>query len=84
MTKICMTALALLLAAGTAAYAKGLPAEAKAGVTKALTEMACTVEADDITAKGDGFKADDVQCKDGQYDITFDKDFKVTNKKKED
>ena len=35
-------------------------------------------------AKGDGYKADDVECKDGQYDMTLDKDFKITGKKKED
>ena len=28
--------------------------------------------------------ADDVECKDGQYDMTLDKDFKITGKKKED
>ena len=34
--------------------------------------------------KGDGYKADDVECKDGQYDMTLDKDFKITGKEKED
>lgn len=38
----------------------------------------------DIIAKGDGYKADDVECKDGQYDMTLDKDFKITGKEKED
>jgi hypothetical protein len=33
--------------------------------------------------KGDGYKADDVECKDGQYDM-IDKDFKITGKEKED
>jgi hypothetical protein len=47
--------------------------------------MGCTMDDDDdVEAKGDGYKAEEVQCKDGQYDVTFDKDFKVTNKKKED
>jgi hypothetical protein len=44
----------------------------------------CTVEGTDITAKGDGYKADDVECKDGNYDMLLDKDFKITNKEKED
>ncbi len=35
-------------------------------------------------AKGDGYKADDVECKDGQYDMMLDKDFKITGKEKED
>jgi hypothetical protein len=58
--------------------------EAVAGVQKAITEAGCTVEGSDITAKGDGFKADDVQCKDGQYDMLLNKSFKTTNKSKED
>jgi hypothetical protein len=31
-----------------------------------------------------GYEADDVICGDGQYDVYLDKDFKVTNKVKED
>ena len=46
--------------------------------------IGCTVEETDIIAKGDGYKADDVECKDGQYDMTLDKDFKITGKEKED
>ena len=46
--------------------------------------MECTVEDGNIEAEGGGYEADDVICKDGQYDMTLDKDFKVTNKKKED
>ena len=34
--------------------------------------------------KGGGYKADDVECKDGQYDLLLDKDFKITKKDKED
>ena len=34
--------------------------------------------------RGEGYKADDVECKDGQYDMTLDKDFKITGKEKED
>ena len=29
------------------------------------------------------YEADDVECKDGNCDMTLDKDFKITNKKKE-
>ena len=60
-------------------------AEAKAGVEKAIADMGCTMDDDDdVEAEGDGFKAEDVQCEDGQFDMTFDEDFKVTNKKKDD
>jgi hypothetical protein len=32
----------------------------------------------------EGYKADDVECKDGNYDMLLDKDFKITDKEKED
>ncbi len=54
------------------------------GIQTAIKALGCTVEDSDITAKGDGYKADDVECKDGQYDMMLDKDFKITDKKKED
>ena len=54
------------------------------GVQTAIKALGCTVEDSDITAKGDGYKADDVECKDGQYDMMLDKDFKITEKEKED
>lgn len=85
MTRIFIAALALALVAGTGAYAGEVSAEAKAGVQKALTDIGCKVEDDDIEAgKGGGYNAEDVECKDGQYDMSLDKDFKVTKKKKED
>jgi hypothetical protein len=46
----------------------------------ALKAADCTVEDGDIKAKGDGYKVDDAQCKDGTYDILLDKDFKITKK----
>ena len=85
MTRIFIAALAVLLAAGTSASAKDVSVEAKAGVEKALTEMGCTMDVDDdVEADGDGYKAADVECKDGQYNITFDKDYKPIKKTKED
>ena len=54
------------------------------GVETAIKAIGCTVEDADITAKGDGYKADDVECKDGQFDMLLDKDFKITKKDKED
>jgi type 1 fimbria pilin len=79
MTRIFIAAVALVFAAG-GAQAK-VSKDAVAGVQKAITEAGCTVEADDdITAKGEGYKADDVQCKDDQYDMLLDKGFKITSK----
>ena len=37
----------------------------------------------DIETEGGGYEADDAKCKDGEYDITLDKDFKIVNKKKD-
>ncbi len=82
MMRIFIAALMVVFAAGTA-EAK-VSKEVVTGVQKAITESGCTVEADDITVKGDGYKADDVQCKDGQYDVLLDKAFKITKKSKED
>jgi hypothetical protein len=38
----------------------------------------------DISAEGDRYQADDVECKDGNYDMTLDKDFKIVTKEKEE
>ncbi len=43
-----------------------------------------TVEADDIDATDDGYEADDVECKDGEFEVTFDKDFKIESKEKDE
>jgi hypothetical protein len=76
---------ALALLAGGAASAKAALTEKQVeGVETAIKAIGCTVEESDITAKGDGYKADDVECKDGQYDMLLDKDFKITKKTKED
>ena len=70
---------------GRTVYAKSALTEQQIeGVQTAIKALGCTVEDSDITVKGDGYKADDVECKDGQYDMTLDKDFKITGKKKED
>jgi uncharacterized protein YoxC len=54
------------------------------GVQKTIKGMECTVEDTAIETEGSGYEADDVICKDGQYDVYLDKDFKVTKKVKED
>ena len=83
MTRIFIATLALAFAASMPAQAGDpVSAEAKAAVVKALGEIGCT--SNDIEAEDGGYEADDAKCKDGQYDITLDKDFKIVNKKKDE
>jgi hypothetical protein len=56
--------------------------EAQAAIEKALADMGCTSYEIEATDDG-GYEADDSQCADGQYDILFDKDLKVIEKRKE-
>ena len=84
MTKIFVAASALALVAANSVYAAALTEKQVEGVQMAIKAAGCTVEDSDIVAKGDGYKADDVECKDGNYDMTLDKDFKITGKEKED
>jgi len=49
--------------------------------SRPLGEIGCTSE--DIDAEGDVYFADDATCKDGTYDITLDKDFKIVKKEKD-
>jgi hypothetical protein len=80
-----IAASAIALVAAGSAYAKSALTDKQVeGVETAIKAIGCTVEENDITAKGDGYKADDVECKDGQYDMLLDKDFKITKKEKED
>jgi len=65
-----------VLAAGSPDLPRELPKtpEAQAAIDKALVEIGCKVEADD------GYKADDVEGKDGEFEVIFDKDFNITSK----
>ena len=54
------------------------------GIQKTIKAMECTVEDTAIEAEGSGFEADDVICKDGQYDVYLDKEYNVVKKVKED
>ena len=82
MTRTFIATFALAFAASMSAQA-GAPvsADAKASITKALAEIGCTSE--DIDAEGDVYFADDATCKDGTYDITLDKGFKIVKKEKD-
>jgi hypothetical protein len=84
--RIIVAAAALSLLASTTAYAanEALTEEQVEGVQTAIKAMGCTVEDDNIEIEGSGYEADDVICKDGQYDIYLNKDFTVKNKIKED
>ena len=84
MTRFCIVAISLMFAVAGSAYAAALTEQQVEGVQKAIKAIGCTVEDEDIEAKGDGCVADDVECQDGNYDMELDKDFKVVNKEKED
>lgn len=84
MTRILIAASALVLVAATPVFAAALTEQQVEGVQTAIKAIGCTVEDDEIEAKGDGYEADDVECEDGNYDMTLDKDFKITGKEKED
>jgi hypothetical protein len=80
-----VAAIALAQASGISIDAADVSAEAKAAVEKAITEMGCSLDVDDeIEANGDGYKAEYVLCEDGPYYLTFDKDYKLTSKEKQD
>jgi hypothetical protein len=51
-------------------------------ITAALKSIDCQ-GGEATLRKGGGYSLDDVACKDGQYDMVLDKDFKVVRKKKE-
>ena len=54
------------------------PAEAEK-IKAALEALGCTGGKMEKETEGSGyFEVDDAKCKDGQYDIKLDKDFKVT------
>jgi hypothetical protein len=83
--RIFIAACALVFAATTAYAAdRALTEDEIMGVQKTIKGMECTVEDTAIEAEGSGYEADDVICKDGQYDVYLDKEFKVKNKVKED
>ena len=84
MKRILFAASVLTIVAAGSAYAAALTEKQVEGVEAAIKAIGCTVEETDIMATGDGYTADDVECKDGNYDILLDKDFKITEKEKED
>ena len=62
MNRILFVAAIVVIASGSTVYAKSALTEQQVeGVEMAIKAMGCTVEDSDIMAKGDGYKADDVE-----------------------
>ena len=87
MTRVSIVALALMLPAAGSAYAGTMTEEQVVNVEAAIKAIGCTVSeidistrGSDISAKGDSFQADGVECQDGNYDMTLDKDFNIVNR----
>ena len=80
-----VVAIALAHLSWISVHAADVSAKAKAGVEEAITELGCSTDVgDEIEANGDGYKAEYVLCADGPYYLTFDKDYKLTGKEKQD
>jgi hypothetical protein len=79
-----VVAIALAQPSWISDHADDVSAEAKAAVEEAITELGCSMDVgDEIEANG-GYKAEYVLCADGPYYLTFDKDYKLTGKDKQD
>ena len=72
-------AMAAVLVSSTFAFADTAVTPAEAEKIKATLEaLSCTGGKMEKETEGSGyFEVDDAKCKDGQYDIKLDKDFKV-------
>ena len=86
-----MTRMLLVMAIASAqaswisVHAADVSAEAKAAVEEAIAKLGCSRDVnDEIEANGDGYKAEYVLCVDGPYYLTFDKDYKLTGREKQD
>ena len=79
MMKPILIAIAAALASSTFAFADTPVTPAEAEKIKAtLQALGCTGGKMEKETEGSGyFEVDDAKCKDGQYDIKLDKDFKM-------
>ena len=87
MTRMLLVMAIALLAQASwiSVHAADVSAEAKAAIEEAIAELGCSRDVnDEIEANGDGYKEEYVLCADGPYYLTFDKDFKLTSKEKQD
>jgi hypothetical protein len=82
---VLVIAIASVQASCISIYASHVSAEAKAAVEEGIAELGCSKDVNtEIEANGDGYKAEYVLCADGPYYLTFDKDYKLTGKEKQD
>ena len=81
---LCAASIFAIASAGTVYAKSALTEQQIEGVQTAIKALGCTVEADDVDATDDGYEADDVKCKDGEFEVTFDKDFKIKSKEKDE
>jgi hypothetical protein len=80
-----LAAIALAQASTIPVRAADVSAEAGAAVEKAITELGCSMDVnDEVQANGDGYEAEYVLCEDGPYYLTFDKDYRLISKEKQD
>jgi hypothetical protein len=63
------------------AFAADVSKEEEDKIIAALAAVGC--EPGEIEKEDDGYEVDDAKCKDGQGDITLNKKFEITKKKKE-
>ena len=84
-----LTAAILAFGVNTAAHADEVPASAEEtkSIVAALEAMGCKgydeIEKEMKKDGGYHFEIDDTVCADGQYDVKFDKDFKMMSKSKD-
>ena len=80
-----LAAIALAQASTIPVRAADVSADAKAAVEKVITELGCSMDVnDEVQANADGYEAEYVLCEDGPYYLTFDKDYKLISKEKQD
>ena len=84
MIRISLAVLAIAVASAGQRHGGRGSADAQVAIEKALAGIGCTVEADDVDTTDDGYEADDVRCKGGEFEVSFDKDFKITSKEKDE
>ena len=68
MTRMFISALVLAFATSLPAMADDVAPKAQAAISRHLPRSVAPSRPTIIDAKGDGYEADDVKCKDGEYD----------------
>jgi hypothetical protein len=77
-----LAAAALVVLSGAAAFAEdSVPPEATAAIASALAEIGCVPG--EIKTEDAGFEVNSAECKDGEYEIKLDKNYNITDQKKD-